>query len=249
MLQRTNFLLNNMSAWAEATKNQRDMVSKLTQVNTKSPFYKSSCRSLFNRVVRRASLLSARASSLIRLCSSRCIHECSSINLSCSSFCIDCLHSCSKTTRSLARLSIISCHWVSMRCCCARKSCSRSWMFVTPVLDFSGSRWDCCFFSSAFLFLLRKGFSSSLSSSPPSSSPDSPDDRSPLGRFSFLLTEAPDSDSRSWRCIFLARSVNTACSSSKKGHCLPFSGSEVSFPWWNDEKVMSLCQITKERRY
>jgi hypothetical protein len=24
--------------------------------------------------------------------------------------------------------------------------------------------------------------------------------------------------------------VNTACSSSKKGHCLPFSGSEVSFP-------------------
>ena len=206
------------------------------------PCYKSSWRSLFNSVVRRASLFSARASSLILLCSSRCIHECSSINLSCSRFCIVCLHSCSKTIRSWARLSIVSCHWMSIRCCCARKSCSSSWMLETPVLDFSGILWDCCFLSSAFLFLLCIGSSSWLST-PPSSPSDSPDDRSPLGRFSFLLTEAPGSDSRSWRCIFLARSVKTACSSGKKGHCLPFSGSEVSFPCWNYVKVMSLCRI------
>jgi hypothetical protein len=25
--------------------------------------------------------------------------------------------------------------------------------------------------------------------------------------------------------------VNTACSSSKNGHCRPVSGSDVSFPW------------------
>uniref|UniRef100_A0A0A8YFM2 Uncharacterized protein n=1 Tax=Arundo donax TaxID=35708 RepID=A0A0A8YFM2_ARUDO len=74
------------------------------------------------------------------------------------------------------------------------------------------------------------GFSSSLSSPQSSSSSDSSDDRSPLGRFSFLFADTPDSDSRSWCCIVLARSVKTSCSSSKKGHCLQFSGSEVSFP-------------------
>lgn len=205
--------------------------------------YRSSCRSLFNRVVRSASLFSARASSLILLCSSRSIHECSSNNLSCSSFCIVCRHCCSKTTRSWARLSIISRHRTSMCCCCTRKSCSSSWMLEIPALDFSDILWYCCFLSSAFLFLLCIGFSSSLSSPPSSSSSDSPDDRSPPGRFSFLLTEVPDSDSRSCRCIFLARSVKTACSSSKKGQCLPFSGSEVSFPWWNERmhKIMSSC--------
>uniref|UniRef100_J3M136 Uncharacterized protein n=1 Tax=Oryza brachyantha TaxID=4533 RepID=J3M136_ORYBR len=117
-----------------------------------------------------------------------------------------------------------------MRCCCARKSCNNSWMLEMLVLDFSALRCDCCLLSVVFLFLPLKGFSSPLSSPASSSSSESSDDKLPLGRFSFFLTDGPDSDSRSCCCIVLARSVKTACSSSKKGHCLPFSGSDVSFP-------------------
>ena len=212
--------------------------------------------SLLRRVVRRTSRFSARLSSLALLCSSLSLHACSTISLSRSSFSMDCRHSCSNICLSWARLSMASLHCISILCCCWKNSLSISGILLALLIfaalggltDFTSDAVALNGLSlSAFLFrglLLLGSLSSSLSSSSSSSSSEnSSEEWSPalILLALFLDCMEPASDSSSRRCMFFARSSNIAWSSSKNGHCRPFSGSDVSFPCTKG----SSCQSTK----